>query len=299
MSDPLITVVTPFYNIGPFLAEAIESVLAQSYRNWELVLVDDGSTDEGTTIALTYCKRYPRHIHYAKHPGHVNLGASASRNLGRNQGAGEYISYLDGDDVWLPNKLEMQVRLLWENPDAKMLLGATRYWYSWTAHPEASQQDHVVFAGAPQNRLFAPPELVHVLYPLGRGVAPSINTVLVAAQLHDKVGGWEDDFRKAYEDQVFLTKIYLEAPVYISDQVCDLYRQKRPMSAMQTEHVGSRKRLHRLHYLEWLENYMSCKGLEGSPEWRLLQQALRPYRKPFSSYLERAGLRLLNRLERT
>lgn len=298
MAAPFITVVTPFYNLGPYLSESIESVLSQSYRNWELVLVDDGSTDEGTAIALEYCKRHPRQIHYAEHPGHSNLGASASRNLGRRRGTGQYIAYLDGDDVWLPNKLERQVCLLQENPEAKLLLGATRYWHSWRTDPDDTQRDHTVYVGAPQDRLFFPPELVHILYPLGHGVAPSINTALVASDLYDEIGGWEDEFRKAYEDQVFLTKLYLAAPVFISSEVCDLYRQKRPMSSMQTEHVGSRKRMHKLHYLEWLEMYLCRQGLRHSAEWDRLQEMLKPYRRPLSSRLERASVRVLNRLER-
>src|SRR5262249_17520285 len=105
---PKASVIVPFYNSEKFLAEAIESVLSQTYLSWELILVDDGSHDKSTTIAKEYAAGNPNRIRYLEHPGHENKGRSTSRNLGISQSQGEYIAHLDSDDVWSNTLLEDQ-----------------------------------------------------------------------------------------------------------------------------------------------------------------------------------------------
>src|SRR5260370_40898850 len=103
-AEGLVSVVVAFYNAERFLAEAIDSVLAQTYTRWELLLVDDGSSDSGQEIARRYATQYPGRIQCLEHPGHRNLGMCTSRNLGARHSRGEYIAGLDSDDVWLPRK---------------------------------------------------------------------------------------------------------------------------------------------------------------------------------------------------
>jgi glycosyltransferase involved in cell wall biosynthesis len=128
---PQVSVIVIFLNEEQFLEEAIASVFAQSYARWELLLVDDGSTDGSTAIARQYAQQYPEKVRYLEHEGHLNRGMSASRNLGARHAAGKYIAFLDGDDVWLPNKLEQQVAILEVHPEAAMVYGPLRRWYSW------------------------------------------------------------------------------------------------------------------------------------------------------------------------
>src|SRR5512147_1824882 len=104
-NQPLVSGVIIFWNAERFLQEAIESVLAQTYPSWELLLVDDGSTDGASEIARSYAARHPERIRYLEHPGHRNRGMSASRNLGLQQSRGALVAFLDSDDVWLPEKL--------------------------------------------------------------------------------------------------------------------------------------------------------------------------------------------------
>ena len=82
MSTSKVSVIVIFLDAGKFITESIESVLAQTYANWELILVDDGSSDQSTSIAKDYARRFPDKILYFDHPGHKNLGKSTSRNLG-------------------------------------------------------------------------------------------------------------------------------------------------------------------------------------------------------------------------
>ncbi|WP_119681082.1 glycosyltransferase family 2 protein [Indioceanicola profundi] len=294
-TGPLISVIIPFLNLERFLAEAVESVLAQSFQDWELILVDDGSSDGSTEIAKRYAERHPGRIRRVEHPGHANLGISASRNLGRRHARGRWIASLDGDDVWLAGKLAEQMEILSRHPEVGLVIGASRYWHGWTGRAEDAAKDRVVAIGAPPDKVYAPPHLLELLYPLAGGAAPSMNTVLVRADVVDRVGGWENSFRVAYEDQAFLTKIYLATPVYVSAACWDLYRQ-RPGSSMQVDLTGASYNLHRSRFLHWFEEYLRGRELTGTPVWRLTRRALRPYRYPWMSRVERIGRRAIGQL---
>lgn len=106
-SNPLITIVIPTYNRWNFLQQAIASVMAQTYTNWELFVVDDGSTDE-TREAVAALNDKRIHLLSIKHCGNVAL----LRNKGAYEGTGDWIAFLDSDDLWLPGKLELQLRSL-------------------------------------------------------------------------------------------------------------------------------------------------------------------------------------------
>jgi len=126
-NKPLVSVVVIFLNAEEFIQVAIESVLAQTYEEWELLVVDDGSTDKSRSIALQYVEKHPDKIRYLEHAGRQNRGMSASRNLGIANAKGEYIALLDADDVWLPNKLEHQVAILESQLGTAMVYSPTQW----------------------------------------------------------------------------------------------------------------------------------------------------------------------------
>lgn len=111
VEQPMISVILPTFNRAYILPKAIESVLAQTYAHWELIIVDDGSTD--TTHAAVMKFSDPR-IRYVKHP--ENKGLAASRNTGIRESCGTYIANLDSDDVWLPQKLEKELAVFKKTP---------------------------------------------------------------------------------------------------------------------------------------------------------------------------------------
>ena len=100
---PLISVVIPAYNAEQFLDETLESVLSQTYENWECIIVNDGSTDNTESIAQKWCEKDARFRYFYKE----NSGASDTRNLGIKKARGEYIAFLDADDLYMPNFLEI------------------------------------------------------------------------------------------------------------------------------------------------------------------------------------------------
>lgn len=110
MTEPLVSVIIPAYNAEKFIAEAIESVITQTYQHWELLVADDGSTDNTKLIVQSFCLKDTR-IKYLYQP---NGRLPKARNLGLANAKGEYVAFLDADDVWFNDKLAIQVKLFSE-----------------------------------------------------------------------------------------------------------------------------------------------------------------------------------------
>ena len=165
MSDkPLVSIIIIFLNAERFIDEAIESVFGQTYKNWELLLVDDGSSDNSTGITLRFAKQRIERVRYLEHAGHQNRGMSASRNLGIRHARGEYIGFLDADDVWLPHKLERQVEILNAHREAGMIYGSPQLWHGWTKKLEDIERDCLQDIGVPPDTVVSPPRLLtHLL----------------------------------------------------------------------------------------------------------------------------------------
>ena len=275
---PLVTIIIIFLNAKRFLQEAIESVLAQAYDNWELFLVDDGSTDASTALTWQYVTREPGKVRYLEHPGHQNRGMSASRNLGIRHAKGDYIAFLDADDVWLPHKLEQQVAIMDSQPAAAMVYGAAQYWHSWTGNPEDLRRDYTPELGVQPNTLVEPPTLL-TLFLRGEAAVPSPCDIMVRREAIEGVGGFEEAFRSLYEDQVFYAKVCLKAPVFVSDQCWDKYRQHQESACAVAGKTGVNRSAH-LTFLNWIEEYLSQQGVKNAEVWEALQKKLRPYRQP-------------------
>ena len=106
ISLPLVTVIIPTYNRAKLVERAVKSVLTQSYKQWELLVVDDASTDN-TPMTMQNITQIDKRVRYIRHQ--MNQGGSAARNTGLSQAQGDYIAFLDSDDEWLPTKLEKQI----------------------------------------------------------------------------------------------------------------------------------------------------------------------------------------------
>lgn len=269
---PLVSIITPFLNGGDWLRQAVDSVLSQTYTNWQHILVDDGSLPEVTAIAKEYRTRFPNKIIYTEHPGHINLGVTASRNQGIRHATGELVAFLDSDDCWLPDKLKNQLKIYSEFPQAGMICEASRYWFSWE---NAATEDIVINVGSEENKLYEPPNLIYTLYPLGKGAAPCPSGMIMKKTLLDEIGGFEESFKgpnQVYEDQAFLCKIYLSSPVYVSSAANNLYRQ-RSGSLMQS--ISEKKQYFKVrsYFLKWMDNYLEKKRIYDPRINRLMLKA--------------------------
>jgi glycosyltransferase involved in cell wall biosynthesis/SAM-dependent methyltransferase len=272
MSTPVVSVVVPFLDPGPFLAESIASVRTQTYPHWELLLVDDGSRDGGTDLARAEAAREPDRVRYLEHREHARRGASAARNLGIRHARGRYIAFLDADDVWLPEKLETQVAIAEAHPEAVMIYNRTQYWYSWSGADGARRRDFIEQLGVPSNTLIPPPLLLTRILQRQSPV-PCTCSVLVRREAAERVGGFEERFLDLFTDQAFYAKILLGMSVFAADGCWDRYRQHPAQSCATAERSG---RIHvaRRAFLEWLEQYMSEHGFRQTEIWRALEQAI-------------------------
>lgn len=111
MNNDLVSIIMPSYNTGEYIKKSIESVIAQTYTNWELIIVDDCSTDNTDDAVRPYLS--DSRIFYLKND--KNSGAAVSRNKALREAKGRWIAFLDSDDLWLPQKLEMQIDFMERN----------------------------------------------------------------------------------------------------------------------------------------------------------------------------------------
>lgn len=284
-TDQLVSCIIIFFNEEKYLGEAIESVIAQSYNNWELLLIDDGSTDRSEAISRPYCERYPGKIRYLTHDSRENRGMSASRNLGLRHARGEFAAFLDGDDWWYPDKLERQIALFDKHPRAIMVCGATLYWHSWKT--DADSADRIMLVGQwnrsdgstvlalEQDRLFERGELMRRLYPLGRGATPSSSGNMFRRDMAVAVGGYDESFRGLFEDQVFRAKTYLHGAIFVSHEVFDRYRQHAE-SCFHVAKVTGQSEHARHQLLQWLTDYLDKVGCRDRlVHWQLRRRKLR------------------------
>jgi len=279
-NNHLISIVVIFLNSAKFIDEAIASVFAQTWDSWELLLVDDGSTDASVEISRKYAERFPGRISYLEHPGHQNRGMSASRNLGVKHAKGDLIAFLDSDDVWLPEKLETQVALMDAHPAAAMVYGSSQYWYSWTGETADLGRDFVPAVGVETERVYMPPALLTLsLKSICRTPCPS--DFLVRHDVVKEVGGFDEQFRgdlSLFEDQAFLAKVFLKRPVYVTQLCLDRYR-RHPDSCVSVAAQRGTKHYTGLRYFRRLQDYLRAQEVTDAELWKALRNKRFRYRQ--------------------
>lgn len=122
--NELVSIIMPSYNTAKYISDSIESVLNQTYDNWELIIVDDCSTDNTDSVVSKFNDNRIRYLKNEK-----NLGAAVSRNRALREATGKWIAFLDSDDLWTYDKLEKQIKFMFEN----------NYHFSYTNYEEISE----------------------------------------------------------------------------------------------------------------------------------------------------------------
>ena len=279
-----VSVVIIFLNGEKFIDEAIASVLAQTYTKWELLLVDDGSTDSSTSIAKAHANRFPDKIRYLEHSRHRNLGKSASRNLGAVMSTGDYIAFLDSDDIFLPEKLARQVVILDRYPEVAMVYGPTLYWYGWTGKSADLARDRMGKLGVVPDRIYYSPQLMTLFLNNGQYI-PCTCAWMVRKNALEPDGGSEEAFKNLYDDQVFIAKIILNHPVFVESGCWDKYRQHPEMTSNQAIQTGEysllRPHISQKIYYKWLSTYIAKKRVFDKSLRIALRNAAFPYDHPF------------------
>lgn len=202
--NPLVSIIIPMYNRAHTISDAVNSVMAQTYDNYEVILVDDGSTDNTKEIitrdfdAVTYIYQ-------------ENCGPSVARNTGIKHAKGELIAFLDSDDAWLPFKLEKQLQCLAEQPDLGMI--GTDYFNCDENLGNPIRQAHLKFARTEREEI-----LIRNLWP-----TPSL---LIRRSCFDAVGLFNEEMRFA-EDWDMWIRIAQSYPVATINEPLVLIRKHR------------------------------------------------------------------------
>jgi glycosyltransferase involved in cell wall biosynthesis len=194
-SKPLVSTVIPVYNCERHLAEAIESVLAQAYRPVEIIVVDDGSTDGTARVAASF----KGNIHYIHQP---NSGPAAARNKGLRTAQGNVIGFLDADDLWPKNKLELQLGHLTKNPALKVVMGLVQYTRISTA-PESE------------------PGFEEFSQPL---VAFNLGSALFRRSVFEQIGLFDETMHYSEDVDWFMRARECGIPMVVLEQVTLFYR---------------------------------------------------------------------------
>jgi glycosyltransferase involved in cell wall biosynthesis len=186
---PKVSVVLPTYDAARFVGEAVESVLLQTFSDFELIVVDDGSTDETREIVAGYSDPRVRYIYQE------NRGPAAARNAGIRASRGEYVVFLDADDTWLPRKLACQIPLLRAHPDLGLVYCSA---YKF--------EDDAVFS---EMRARHRGDVVYPLLIVDNIVAGSASSAMVRRECFDRVGLFDEDLT-AFEDWDMWLRIALQ-----------------------------------------------------------------------------------------
>lgn len=205
-----------------FIAEAIESVIAQDGVTWELIVVDDGSSDGTAAIAQSFADRVADGLRVVHHPGHGNLGMSASRNLGIAEARGDYVAFLDADDTWSPGKLAEQVAILDSEAETGMVYGRTLIWHSWNSLAQA--RDYFCDLGVESDATYPPGALFGQLL-ANRYQTPTTCNAMIRREALLSVDGCDPTLRGMFEDQLLFAKLLLAFPVHVSSRCWAQYRQ--------------------------------------------------------------------------
>lgn len=177
----MITVITPTYNRADYLSTAVDSVLKQSYSDWELLVVDDNKPEsESRKATAEVMSRYTdSRIHYIQNE--KNMGGAAARNVGIFQAKGDYIAFLDDDDMYLPDRLEVQYKQMVENNwDVSVMDGAT---YNFVTGEKVAERHQKLRNGMTKNELIRS----HLLYHIS-----GTNTFMYKTAFLRSIGGFMD-----------------------------------------------------------------------------------------------------------
>jgi len=281
VATPLVSVVMPFLDGIRFLPEAVDSVVTQTYPEWELLLVDDGSTDGSSALARDYARGWPGRIRYLEHAGHANRGKSTSRNLGIAAARGDLLAFLDADDIFLPDKLTRQVDLLREHADAVMVFGNTEYWVSWDPDRLVWKRDRLGRLGVATDCVYQPPRLIEA-WLRKPGIVPCICSLLARRTAAVACGAFDESIQDMYEDQVFLAKMVLAGPVLVEQGCGERYRQHAGSTSARAivdqRYHPTRPNESRRAFLQWLAGYVAAHPAGGDGRLaRALHTARRPY----------------------
>lgn len=214
MNNPLVSILIPVYNAENYVAEAIESALNQTYKNIEIIIVDDGSTDKSWEIIESYRKKYPNII---KTYQQENKGACAARNKAFELSSGQYIQYLDADDLLAENKIEEQTILFKKFGNNNKIITSCS-WVRFKNNPKDAKIDRQYIDKDYDNPI---DWLIDSWRGKGMG---QTNIWLIPRDIIDAVGKWNEQLKKNQDGEFFCRVLLKSNKIIYSNNSIVYYR---------------------------------------------------------------------------
>ncbi len=214
--SPKVSVIVPLFNGEKYIEACIQSILSQTYQNFEIIIVDDGSTDDSFLKVQNFRKSFPDKVLLFQHPDKKNKGIAHTRNLGIKISSGQIISFIDQDDIWESEKLSNQIAYLLKYPEAKFI-------YCKAGFLDSSGKQAILdgYDSFGKGIEYKPYNMFSKL--LYENFIPSI-TVMFYRDCLNEVGLFEEGPRHEYEDWILWTKIALLNNFLFIPEVLAYYR---------------------------------------------------------------------------
>lgn len=206
-TSPLVSIILPTYNRAHKIPNSIESLIAQTFRNFELIVVDDGSQDNTEQIIDDFRKKDSR-IRYVRHP--QRKGANAARNRGVREAKGRYIAFQDSDDQWLPHKLSVQIDAI---RNTGVQASFTSFW-----RIQGQKQTHI-----PKSYRQIKPGIHSFHTDLLEGNFIALPTFVVEKSLFQRTGGFDEGLSRLQDWELFLRLSKLTDFIYINEALVNAY----------------------------------------------------------------------------
>jgi glycosyltransferase involved in cell wall biosynthesis len=222
--DPLVSVIIPSYNYAHFLPETLESVINQTWANWECIIINDGSTDNTEMVSLEYCKKDNRICYYAQSNG----GLSSARNTGIKLSRGEYLLFLDADDIIHPDKIIKHLNYFESNISAHVVYSNFSYFY-----------ETGVYIDSPFKRVKLNEDAFSdFLLNWGFEFVIPIHSPIIKSYLIKDNNIWFEESLRAREDWLFWIKLtQLKAKFVFIDERLSFYRKHVSSMVYNSEHM--------------------------------------------------------------
>jgi peptidoglycan/xylan/chitin deacetylase (PgdA/CDA1 family) len=255
-AEPRVSVVIPLFNAEGTIKETLHSVSRQSHQSYEIIIVDDGSTDRSRWVAEDLAERSRGRISVVTHSDRANHGLALTRNLGLERARGEFVVFLDSDDTIHPEKLAHDLDILDAHPRAAAVVGRALWWWAGAGKRDAHMDDVV----EPHDRIVDPPTFFNETFKLRTGGSPPcVHSWMIRKSVLKAIEPFDPEMM-TFEDQKFLAEISLRFPVYVASACLCEYRRKE--STLWADAVSSGSGLIALERFEdWL-----AKACATSPQ---------------------------------
>ncbi len=221
-SVPDISVIIPMFNAERTIRGTLFSVSRQSHDSYEILVIDDGSTDASRRIVEETARASQGRITVLQHADNANRGLSKSRNLGLRHACGEFVVFLDADDTIHSEKFAHDIAIVRAHPEIAAVVGRALWWWDGKGEQDA----HLDMVFEPANRVLQPPEFFDATYETqAGGVPPCVHSWMVRKSALEAIEPF-DPYVLTYEDQKFLAELTLRFPIYVAATCLCEYRRR-------------------------------------------------------------------------